>query len=297
MRPVILNGIEALADRGDLADRSIVIALSSIGDKQRRDEATFWADFERERPQILGAILDAVSGGLRRLSATRLERMPRMADFARWIVAAAPDLGFTSEAFLKAYTINRSAANEVTLESSLIAAIIIELAEQGWTGTATVLLRHLESKVDEIIQRRREFPHSTKALHGALVRLAPHLRQVGVEIHYHRDPGHQRTRRIVIRKIGRDLSDRSDLSEPNSETSDGSTPEPGGSTPPPNGSVRAFRMPADSSDTSDASAPISCVDDVDVMDVLLEPVSDPDEAGAIDRLRELAALNERAFGG
>ncbi len=183
MRPVIINGIEALAERGDLADRSIVIALSPIADQDRRDEDTFWAEFEGARPHILGAFLNAVSGALRRLPDTRLTRMPRMADFARWVVAAAPDLGLTADAFLAAYGRNRLTANEVTLESSPIAAIIIGLAEgEGWKGTATVLLKHLLSHVDEATQRRRDFPKSTKALHGALVRLAPHLRQVGVDV-------------------------------------------------------------------------------------------------------------------
>ena len=202
MRPVILNGIEAVADRGDLINRSIVIALASIGDQQRRDEATFWAEFEQARPLILGALLDAASAAQRRLPDTRLARMPRMSDFAKWIVAACPDLGFTSEAFLSSYERNRSTANEVTLKSSPIAAIIIELANPGWTGTATELLEFLRDKVDELTQKRREFPQSTKALHGALVRLAPHLRQIDVDLDFQRATDAKRSRIITIGKRG-----------------------------------------------------------------------------------------------
>lgn len=201
MRPVIINGIEALAERGDLAQRSIVIALSSIDDRQRRDEATFWAEFEQVRPSILGALLDAVSGALRRLPDTHLARMPRMSDFARWIVAAAPDLGFTPEAFLSAYERNRANANEVTLESSPIAAIIIDIADPGWAGTATDLLDLLRKAVDESSQKRRDFPASTKALRGSLARLTPHLRQIDINIDFQRT-GSQRVRTIVIRKGG-----------------------------------------------------------------------------------------------
>jgi hypothetical protein len=36
------------------------------------------------RPRILGALFDAAAHGLRRLSRVRLERSPRMADFALW---------------------------------------------------------------------------------------------------------------------------------------------------------------------------------------------------------------------
>jgi hypothetical protein len=259
MRPVIINGIEALAERGDLADRSIVIALSPIADQDRRDEDTFWAEFEAARPRILGAFLDAVSGALRRLPDTRLARMPRMADFARWVVAAAPDLGLTADAFLAAYGRNRSTANEVTLESSPIAAIIIGLAEgEGWEGTATVLLKHLLSHVDEATQRRRDFPKSTKALHGALVRLAPHLRQVDVDVDLdRRTPDTKRARLILIRG-GRDSSVRSVLSvRADRETPDRSIPSSDRSTPSSDRSDLSSRIQTDTSDGSDASFPTS----------------------------------------
>jgi hypothetical protein len=259
MRPVIINGIEALAERGDLADRSIVIALSPIADQDRRDEDTFWAEFEDARPGILGAFLDAVSGALRRLPDTRLTRMPRMADFARWVVAAAPELGLTADEFLAAYSRNRGAANEVTLESSPIAAIIVGLAEgEAWTGTATALLKLLESKTDEVTQRRKDFPKSTKALHGALVRLAPHLRQIGVDVDLdRRTPDKKRTRLILIRR-GRDTSVqpaptvRDDL-----ELTDSSPPPLDTSPPASDGSVAGSRIQTDASGESDGSFPNS----------------------------------------
>jgi hypothetical protein len=39
--------------------------------------------WSHERPCILGVLLDAVVQGLKRLPETRLEKLPRMADFAR----------------------------------------------------------------------------------------------------------------------------------------------------------------------------------------------------------------------
>ena len=44
-------------------------------------------EIEKARPRILGALPDAIARGLRRLAETRLERLPRMADFALWATA------------------------------------------------------------------------------------------------------------------------------------------------------------------------------------------------------------------
>jgi hypothetical protein len=81
-RPVILNGIEDIVTRPDLADRAVFLTLEQIPEERRRPEQELWAAFEAERPRILGVLLDTVVGGLRRLPETRLEKLPRMADFA-----------------------------------------------------------------------------------------------------------------------------------------------------------------------------------------------------------------------
>ena len=46
-------------------------------------ELEFWGPFEAERPRILGALLNAVIEGLKRLADTHLDKPPRMADFAK----------------------------------------------------------------------------------------------------------------------------------------------------------------------------------------------------------------------
>jgi hypothetical protein len=64
-RPAILNGIEDIVCRSDLADRAIFLTLESILDERRRTERQLWHEFEVVRPQILGALLDAAAHGLR----------------------------------------------------------------------------------------------------------------------------------------------------------------------------------------------------------------------------------------
>jgi len=83
-RPAMLNGIEDVVCRPDLADRAVFLTLEPISDDRGRPEKDLWDKFEVARPLILGALLDGVVHGLQRLPHIRLEKLPRMADFALW---------------------------------------------------------------------------------------------------------------------------------------------------------------------------------------------------------------------
>jgi hypothetical protein len=60
-RPIILNGIEDVITRPDLADRAIFVTLPHVQEERRRAEKEIWCDFESAQPHILGALLDAAS--------------------------------------------------------------------------------------------------------------------------------------------------------------------------------------------------------------------------------------------
>jgi hypothetical protein len=189
-RPVILTGIEELATRGDLLDRSIITYLPTIAPTERRPERELWATFEEARPRILGALLDGVAGALRELPMVDLPEAPRMADFAEWVTAAEPALDWRPGRFLDAYQGNRGAANELTLEASPVAAPIRELSEAGgFEGTATELGEALAALVGEEVTRRRTWPGTPRSLSSAVRRIAPNLRELGVEVEFVRSVG------------------------------------------------------------------------------------------------------------
>ncbi len=56
--------------------------------------------FEELRPQIMGALFDALAITIRNLPTVQLSTLPRMADFARFGCAAETALGFKSGEFL-----------------------------------------------------------------------------------------------------------------------------------------------------------------------------------------------------
>lgn len=139
-RPVLLNGIEELAARGDLLDRMIILRLPEIPDEQRQEDQKFWNQFELTRPQILGALLDVVSAALRKLPSVHLKKLPRMADFAVLGSAVEEALGFKDGDFMRAYLANRAEANEVALESSPLATelrALMNTKETTWETTTT----------------------------------------------------------------------------------------------------------------------------------------------------------------
>jgi hypothetical protein len=197
-RPVILNGIEDIVTRPDLADRAVFLTLEPIPEESRRPEAELWAAFEAERPRVLGVLLDAVVEGLKRLPGMRLEKLPRMADFALWATACETAL-WPAGTFTSAYGGNRDKAVEGVIDADPIAiAVRAVMAKQTeWTGTASDLLGALAGAAGEPTAKSKSWPDSPRALAGRLRRAATFLRKVGIEIVFGRE-GRAGTRTINI---------------------------------------------------------------------------------------------------
>ena len=145
--PVVLNAIEDVIVRPDLADRAILLTLAPIAERQRRSEHALWQEFELARPHILGALLDAAAHGLHMLPRVRLQRLPRMADFALW--ATACESAFQPAGTLEtAYANNGRDAIKNMVDVDSVAACVREImADRAqWTGSASDLLQVGRSK-------------------------------------------------------------------------------------------------------------------------------------------------------
>jgi len=203
MRPVILNGIEDVIERPDLADRAIFLTLEPIGEERRRPEAELWAEFEAERPRIIGALLDTMVVGLANRARVKLATLPRMADFAIWATACEPAL-WRAGTFGAAFDANRKELIEGVLDADAIATAIRGLmaAREEWVGTSSQLLHALEEVVGERVAKSKNWPSSAEALGRGLRRPATFLRKVGIEISFERD---KRIRRIRITRTPTEL--------------------------------------------------------------------------------------------
>jgi hypothetical protein len=198
-RPVLINGIDNVIFRGDLADRALQIRLNYIPDKEKRVEGEFWGAFQQAQPRILGALLTAVSHGLKELPNVKLDSLPRMADFFQW--ATACEIGLWKPGtFAAAYYANRHTAVADIIESSLIAtalnAFLDDRDGEHWTGSMSELLKMLTLQLDDEQKKDKYWPRAANKLSNLLTRLAPDLRKVGIRI---ADSGHDpETRRRVV---------------------------------------------------------------------------------------------------
>jgi len=137
----------------------------------------FWERFHGMRAKLLGALLTRVAGGLRELPRVHLDRLPRMADFARWCVACERGAGEPPR-FLAAYTANQSGAHEQALEGSCVSGAVVSFmtGRDSWEGTPTELYQELLRLFAP--PAPRDWPKAANSLMGKLRRLAPNLRRV-----------------------------------------------------------------------------------------------------------------------
>jgi hypothetical protein len=248
-RPVILNGIEDIVTRPDLADRAVFLTLEPIPEERRRPEQELWAAFEAERPRLLGVLLDAVAKGLAELPRTKLDRLPRMADFALWATACETAL-WDSGTFWSAYCGNRDEAVEGVIDADPIAAAVRALmaTRTEWEGTASELLGPLAEAAGERVARAKTWPDTPRALAGRLRRAATFLRKVGIDIGFERE-GRARTRMIRIIRADRGPATESggaEPSAPSASSSDRASSSPVNRLAPPN--LRTVAHHADASD-------------------------------------------------
>jgi len=187
-RPVLLTSIEEVATRSDLLERCLIVSLPTIPEHSRRPEAELIEAFEKARPRILGAILNAIAGALRDLPDTKLSDLPRMADFALWVTAAEKALEWTPGTFLSAYRGNRESANDLALESSPVGQPVLDLLQETgeWCGTSGELLEAIEARVNDQTKRQKSWPKSPRSMSGHLKRLSPNLRAAGWDVQYNR---------------------------------------------------------------------------------------------------------------
>ena len=187
-KPILANGIDDIATRPDLAERSIIINLPVISNAQRLSERDFWQSFEQDKPKILSALFQAISSGLKYRDQINLTEKPRMADVVQWVTACERGLDIEG-AFIQAHYENQLLAVESAIESSPIGSAIVELMSdlERWTGKPTELLSDLERKVDVRQSQSKAWPQSLKGLRNVIKRLQPNFRKLGLEITHGKD--------------------------------------------------------------------------------------------------------------
>lgn len=198
-RPVLLNGITGIVYRYDLADRSLFITTTPIPKDKRQTEGELKAKWDEARGRILGALLDAVSAALHNIGDTEVEGYPRMADFARWVVAAEEVLPWPKGRFVREYETNRMNIIDDALRSDPIASAILSYCDRkgNFSGTPTELMNALNQIVDDDTRKSALWPKQPNGLTRKLNRIATFLREKNIDI----QSGKSGQRNITIKVV------------------------------------------------------------------------------------------------
>jgi DNA polymerase-1 len=201
MKPIILTSITDVVTASDLIDRTVNLQLEIIPAEERKPEKVLWRKFDEAHPQILGAVLDGLSAGLRTLPTLDEGLLPRMADFALWGEACLRGIGHKPRAFLLSYGKNIGDANVVAIEACPYAQLLLSDEWQDFDGSMADLLKLLNDLADEKTQKQKTWPNSVDSLGRTLRRIAPNLRREGLVVEFYKS-GHRKTRCVKLRRGG-----------------------------------------------------------------------------------------------
>jgi primase-polymerase (primpol)-like protein len=178
-RCFVLNGIGASMWRADLLDRAIIFDIPIL--KDTRPERIMDEDWRKSLPGILGGIFTAISKAMNTVGTVNGHEKFRMSDFAQWGGALAEALGYSQDEFFSKYQESVDRKWQDTAEDSAFAKKIIDHLDKNngyWEGATVELLEELRSEDAESIGT----PKTAKWLSTELVRIAPVMRNVGIDI-------------------------------------------------------------------------------------------------------------------
>jgi hypothetical protein len=173
LRCVILNGIDIGGLNGDLTDRLTLADLDRITEADRRDETELEAEWLQAHPVILAGLLDLAALVHAQLSIVTVDRLPRMADYAK-VLACIDDIHKTEG--LQRY---RERATHLVADSVASDPFIAAMQEWDYTctnATAATILAEVTPAQDRPPQ---DWPRKARAVTTRLTRHAPALRALG----------------------------------------------------------------------------------------------------------------------
>lgn len=178
-RCFVLNGIGSSMWRPDLLDRSIIFDIPIL--KESRSEKQIAEEWKNALPGILGGFFTAISKAMNHVNSITGHEKFRMADFVQWGMVLADELGFSRQEFLSNYKESVDHKWEDTAEESSFVKRLTNLVMNNngeWSGSAAELLDRIkpEGTKDKFI------PDNPRWLSGELMRIAPVMRNVGIDI-------------------------------------------------------------------------------------------------------------------
>jgi hypothetical protein len=195
-RMVILTAVELGSLRDDLADRLLLIELEFIPEEKRLRDTEVTRRFTEVHPYALGALLDLVVKVKKTLPSIKVDRLPRMADFAEILLAIDKVQGTYSFDTYRAQAADIS--GEIVANDRLIQAVITFMGSravgESWEGQPTHLFDNLTvrpTKENGFMRPPEDWPKAAAELSSRIYRAAPTLRHFGVIPSHAKSNGHR----------------------------------------------------------------------------------------------------------
>lgn len=200
-RPFVLNGISGITHRPDLLDRSVSAWLPAMTKDKRKTESELEARFEELRPYLFDQLLRIASTALRRFDEVDAPKDNRMADAAKWLLAAEEATELPTGSFLNALQASQKEIIKETLDRNSLVVALVKILEGGkvFKGTVGKLLDDIE-----IYKPRYDqfFPTTHSQLSKELDRLKPALKVAGIIVEFGPKRNYGRTLTIRLAEDG-----------------------------------------------------------------------------------------------
>lgn len=183
-RCLTINGINNVANRADLLDRSLMFELSRVSEENRVEAQKVYKEFENKRPYLLGAIFTLLSSAMKIYPTVQLDKLPRMADFCRWGYAIGEALGNKGDVFLSEYQDNQSIQNQEAINADSVAYLVVNFMEfrRTWTGMVSALFKQLKKLAEHLGMNAtsKVLPQAPNHLSRRIKAVKSNLEDVGI---------------------------------------------------------------------------------------------------------------------
>ena len=155
---LIINGIALVPDESDLAERMILMKLKKLSGQKLKEERKLWAEFKKDKPEILGAIFSVLSSAMNIIDTLQLTSLPRMANSFVEMCAIAMAMGIPKEEFINIYDRNITTLNKERAHTPLVEAI------REYMNSPLVTGRKAEDYANNLLTNIRDYYSGDKNL-------------------------------------------------------------------------------------------------------------------------------------
>ncbi len=181
---VILTAITRPTERSDFVDRCFQFHTQRIEPGTRRSQAELETQFGVDHPRILTGLLDAFVAGLNRHELVSVTSSHRMKDAVMWMASCLYSTPGEQQSFATLIDRVRSEELVAVVQDNPISLCINTLMRDRdfWTGTPTELYEAITGVSSIKRWQRQTLPNSPSRLSRELAKLAPGLREDGIDI-------------------------------------------------------------------------------------------------------------------